>query len=1001
MIQGSEVTLIVGQNLDNAGTIKATNGLSAMAGNDMVNSGLLQASGRLDLLAGNDLTNKAGGIIAGHDVSLTTVSGDVVNERTLSSLDSNTNAGVVRQDFADNAARITAANELTIQAGRDVNNVGSVLQSGLDTTISAGRDVNLVSAQTENSHTLGTQYVNDHITQLGGSVNAGGDLSVQAGRDITAVDSQVSAENDVSMAATENLILSSAADEDHTYSKGKHTTRQTDHVAQISTTVTAGGNVVLSSGQDMTLVSSNVTAGKEAYLVAGGQLDLLAAQNSDYSLYDMKKKGSFGSKKTRKDETTQVTNIGSQVTSGGDLALISGGDQLYQAAKLNSGNELLINSGGAITFEGVKDLHQEDHEKSSSSMAWVSMSGKGSTDETLQQTEMTAKGQTVINAVNGLNIDIKQINQNTVSQTIDAMVKADPNLAWLKEADQRGDVDWRQVQEIHESFKYSSSGLGVAAQLVIAILMAAFLGPMVAGMAGGGAMGAVAGAVASGAATNASVSFIDNRGNLAAVAKDVTSSDALKGYVVSGVTAGLTFDFFNSFNVNTVSNGKVVLDLSSLKGIGGFATNQILQKGTAAILEKALGENPSFSQALTSALLSTAAATSFNAIGDLNLGTGSWSKAMLHALAGGLISQAAGGDFASGAIAAGATELFANQLRQAMTALSPENRDLLLTTSSQLLGVIAAAIVSPDSDGNSAQTAAWIAESAMQYNNLNHDSTVDFVQDMNACGKDESCQKKVWISNGYDKESTYEYEKAMNTGGLAGALAEVNSIKGGLLAIQSLDCSTDVCSAYKGLLLSRADDNLKYLATVVQQWAPMANMNLITPATSLLSQIDALEELTVVRSTGTQAFNRATAEQQLIDSLGSDVKANPLRQDYEQKVSDLSSYADKIEPGMTQDELRSLATDANEARRQLGVEFKDLTPGPLRDYIYELNQNRYGDPLGPTVDYLVNSGRTYTDIIQSAARPNPDVNALLGKFGEWLQKQPDSYIQEQMKLLGR
>ncbi|MDC6487940.1 filamentous hemagglutinin family protein, partial [Pseudomonas syringae] len=81
-----------------------------------------------------------------------------------------------------------------------------------------------------------------------------------------------------------------------------------------------------------------------------------------------------------------------------------------------------------ITFEGVKDLHQESHEKSKSDLAWNSSKGKGNTDESLRQSELIANGQTVINAVNGLHIDIKQIDQNTVSQTIDAMVQADPNL---------------------------------------------------------------------------------------------------------------------------------------------------------------------------------------------------------------------------------------------------------------------------------------------------------------------------------------------------------------------------------------------------------------------------------------------------------------------------------------------------------------------------------------------------------------------------------------------
>lgn len=68
--------------------------------------------------------------------------------------------------------------------------------------------------------------------------------------------------------------------------------------------------------------------------------------------------------------------------------------------------------------------------------------------------------------MDGLKIDVKQVNQQTVSQTIDAMVKADPQLVCFKKPEKRGDVDWRQVKEIHHSFKYDNSGLGVGAELV-------------------------------------------------------------------------------------------------------------------------------------------------------------------------------------------------------------------------------------------------------------------------------------------------------------------------------------------------------------------------------------------------------------------------------------------------------------------------------------------------------------------------------------------------------
>ncbi|MBC3386745.1 filamentous hemagglutinin N-terminal domain-containing protein, partial [Pseudomonas sp. SWRI179] len=64
LIQGSDVSLIAGKNLNNAGTLRASSNLRATAGDSLVNSGLMEAGGRLDALASNNLTNRAGGVIA-------------------------------------------------------------------------------------------------------------------------------------------------------------------------------------------------------------------------------------------------------------------------------------------------------------------------------------------------------------------------------------------------------------------------------------------------------------------------------------------------------------------------------------------------------------------------------------------------------------------------------------------------------------------------------------------------------------------------------------------------------------------------------------------------------------------------------------------------------------------------------------------------------------------------------------------------------------------------
>ncbi|WP_095125693.1 deaminase domain-containing protein [Pseudomonas sp. Irchel s3a12] len=702
LIAGNDVTLIAGENLDNVGTLKATNNLSATAGKDLVNSGSIEAGNRLDLLATNNIVNKAGGIIAGKDVSLTTRTGDVINERTITSMDNQYGSVTRHQDFADNAARIEAANDLTVKAANDINVIGGVLKSGQDMTLNAGRDVNVVSVQVNDSVSLGSRASSSDITQLAADIDAGRDFKAEAKRDINVIASEIDAKRDVAMSAAENMLISSAADEEHSRSKNKKEKRQEDHVTQVMSGITAGGDVSLAAGQNLAVVSSRVTAGDEAYLVAGDRLDILAAQDTDYSLYDMKKKGSFGKLKTKHDEVTDNKHVGSEIRAGGNLSLVSKGDQLYQVATLESGKDITLESGGTIVFEGVKDLHDESHTKSNGDAFWTSSKGRGKTDETLRQSHLIAAGKLTIKAVEGLKIDIKHVDQQSVSQTIDAMVKADPQLAWLKQAEARGDIDWRKVKEIHESFKYENSGLGPASQLIIAIALAAVMGPAMAGIS------TMMQSVAVNIATTATVSTVNNRGNLSRVLKDVTSKEAIKSYVVSAGSAGVA----QGLNYNPSSMG---FNTESYKLIA-------MKVGADALIKTAVyGGN--FKDNLASSAAGTAAsiggAIGAGKIGDMGPDI-SLSKIALHAGLGGLLAEAMGGDFRTGAIAGGANEVLVGLLGEKLLPSSyvkgsPEYNQAQanILALSQIVGVLGATM-----SGGDAGTAAAVAANATQYNFL-------------------------------------------------------------------------------------------------------------------------------------------------------------------------------------------------------------------------------------------------------------------------------------------
>ncbi|WP_435635991.1 DUF637 domain-containing protein [Pseudomonas solani] len=732
LIQGQDVALISGSTLSNSGTLRASNQLQASALN-IDNRGLMQAGDRLSLLATDSIRNARGGIINGKDVSAIALTGDIINERTISQ-DARSGKNFSQlTSVVDKAAGIEASNSLNLSAGRDIQNIGGSLKAGGNAMLSAGNDLVIASAAEENGSMRQDKrhfWSNTSTTQHGSDVQIGGNLQANAGQDLAVIASTVKAGGNVSLEAERDITIAAAADEsssEYRYKRsGKKINKEDSTIRQQAAVIEAGGDLDIEAGGNLLLSASKLKAGDEAYLYAGEQLALTAGQDSDYHLYDMKKKGAFGAKKTQRDEVTDVRNVGTSIITGGDLTLASEGDQLYQRAHLESGGNLTLESGGAITFEAVKDMHQESHEKSNNSFLWNSMEGKGKTDETVLQSQLVAQGEIAIKAADGLKIDIKHIDQQSVRQTIDSMVAADPQLAWLKDAEQRGDVDWRRVKEIHDSFKYSNSGLGAGAQLIIAIVMAAVVGPAA------GALGTVGGAVVTSVATKGVISTINNRGNLGAITKDMTSKDSVKGYVASGVTAGL---------VGGYDPGAMRFNWQS---VGEVAKVTVVQAGVkTAIYGGSIKDN--LRDAALGNAVGIAGAMGADAIGKLPLESGSFEKIALHATLGGMLSEAMGGDFRTGAIAAGANEVMLGWIGdhiapadlERTSAAYQEGRQKLLMLS-QLVGVLAAGL-----SGGDAQVAATVAANATANNYLRHQDVEAFVKQLNQCTTQAACDKVV------------------------------------------------------------------------------------------------------------------------------------------------------------------------------------------------------------------------------------------------------------------
>ena len=90
---------------------------------------------------------------------------------------------------------------------------------------------------------------------------------------------------------------------------------------------------------------------------------------------------------------------------------------------------------------------------------------------------------------------------------------------------------------------------------------------------------------------------------------------------------------------------------------------------------------------------------------------------------GGLAAEAAGGDFKSGALVAGANEALIDSLASQYDSMSHEQRSGLLAMNSQVLGVLVASMAGGDE--KDMQTGAWVAGNATSYNHDLHSKNAD------------------------------------------------------------------------------------------------------------------------------------------------------------------------------------------------------------------------------------------------------------------------------------
>ncbi|MCD4531661.1 hemagglutinin repeat-containing protein [Pseudomonas sp. C3-2018] len=423
LVQGGDVTLIAGADLNNAGTLRASNNLSAEAGNNLTNSGLIEAGERLTLKAGNNIINSAGGIISGRDVSLTATKGDVINQRDVYGFDTNYGGTLQHRDILNNAARIEAANDLKIDAGRNISNIGGVLRSGEDLKLIAGQDVNITSVEDRRTDSRGSNFLNQTITQHAAEVTSGRDLSISADRDVAVVASRLDAKRDLIVDSGNDIVITSAANESDYVSRSKRRANETHSVTQQSSVLNAGRDIALNAGNDLGIIASRIKATDDVSLNADQDVVIASAQDEASSYYYKKKKGSFGRSKTTERQSYSSTNVASVIEAGRDLTVntaldgdgnvsLNGGRNVtVMGSELKAGSDLIVGATNDVAVLSATEESGAYSKKTKTGLFGLSKSGKSQLQTNVTQvgSELSAANDVVLVAGHDITMQASEI----------------------------------------------------------------------------------------------------------------------------------------------------------------------------------------------------------------------------------------------------------------------------------------------------------------------------------------------------------------------------------------------------------------------------------------------------------------------------------------------------------------------------------------------------------------------------------------------------------------
>ncbi|HEZ3917817.1 TPA: S-layer family protein, partial [Neisseria meningitidis] len=357
-----------------------------------------------------------------------------------------------------------------------------------------------------------------------------------------------------------------------------------------------------------------------------------------------------------------------------------------------------------IILEGIKTTIHNETVSSSKSALWQKQAGRGSNIETLQLPSFTGPVAPVLSAPGGYIVDIPKGNLKTQIETLTKQ----PEYAYLKQLQVAKNINWNQVQLAYDRWDYKQEGLTEAGAAIIALAVTVVTSGAGTGAVLGlnGAAAAATDAAFASLASQASVSFINNKGDVGKTLKELGRSSTVKNLVVAAATAGVA-DKIGASALNNVSDKQWINNL----------TVNLANAGSAALINTAVNGGSlkdNLEANILAALVNTAHGEAASKIKQLDQHY--IAHKIAHAIAGCAAAAANKGKCQDGAIGAAVGEIVGEALvkNTDFSDMTPEQLDLevkKITAYAKLAAGTVAGVT-----GGDVNTAAQTAQNAVENN---------------------------------------------------------------------------------------------------------------------------------------------------------------------------------------------------------------------------------------------------------------------------------------------